>query len=60
MNEQYEHGKEWRKIEKYLSQPCVCGKNCQEKFSVDEILSSRENFKSLSRNEKNCFILAQL
>jgi len=59
-NDQYEPEKEWKKIEQILSKPCVCGKNCQEKFSIDEILYAREDFKSLSRNEKNCFMLAQL
>ncbi len=59
-NDQYEPEKEWKKIEEFLSKPCVCGKNCQEKFSIDEILYAREDFKSLSWNEKNCFMLAQL
>jgi hypothetical protein len=60
INDQYEQEKEWKKIEEFLSKPCVCGRNCQEKFSIDEILYAREDFKSLSRNEKNCFMLAQL
>jgi len=49
-----------KKIKEFLNKPCVCGKNCQEKFSVDEVLYARKEFKSLSWNEKNCFILAQL
>jgi hypothetical protein len=60
VNDQHEQEKEWKKIEEFLSKPCVCGKNCQEKFSIDEILYAREDFKTLSWNEKNCFILAQL
>jgi len=59
-NDQYEPEKEWKKIEEFLSKPCGCGKNCQEKFSIDEVVYAREDFKTLTRNEKNCFMLAQL
>ena len=45
---------------KFLSTPCNCGKNCQNQFSENELLESREDFLYLTRNEKNCVILAQL
>jgi len=47
-------------VSEFLSTPCSCGKNCQKQFSENELHESRENFRYLSRNEKNCVILAQL
>lgn len=49
-----------QKVQKFLNEPCACGKNCRSQFSVDEVLDAREDFKSMSRNEQNCFILGQL
>ncbi len=45
---------------KFLSAPCSCGKNCQNQFSNNELLDSRDDFRSSTWNEKNCVILAQL
>lgn len=47
-------------ISNFLTTPCSCGKNCQKIFSSVELLEARDIFRSLSKNEKNCFILAQL
>lgn len=44
----------------FLSVPCPCGKNCQSQFSVDEVLDARHDYRGLSRDEKNCFMLSQL
>lgn len=47
-------------IQSFLTHPCKCGKNCQLQFTEKEILKSREDFRQLGRNQKNCFILSQL
>lgn len=52
--------KEQKLISNFLSTPCSCGKNCQDKFSEIELFDARDEFRFLSKNEKNCFILAQL
>jgi hypothetical protein len=44
----------------FLEQPCKCGKNCQLQFTEEELLKVREDFRNLSLNQKNCFILSQL
>jgi hypothetical protein len=51
---------EQKRVSNFIERPCYCGKNCQEQFSVSEILESRANFRWLSRHEKNCYILSQL
>ncbi len=47
-------------ISNFLATPCLCGQNCQKMFSEVELFETRDIFRSLSKNEKNCFILAQL
>ncbi len=44
----------------FLDTPCPCGKSCPSQFSVDEVLDARHDFRGLSRDEKNCFMLSQL
>lgn len=51
---------ELRLVSSFVERPCSCGKNCQEQFTVSELLESRDNFRWLSLNEKNCSILSQL
>jgi hypothetical protein len=47
-------------IQSFLAKPCKCGKNCQLQFTEAELLKSRENFRNLSLEQKNCFILSHL
>jgi len=47
-------------IQSFLAHPCKCGKNCQLQFTENEILKSREDFRHLSLEQKNCFMLSQL
>ena len=47
-------------VSEFIKTPCACGKNCQKQFFERELLETRENFRYLTRNEKNCMILAQL
>lgn len=47
-------------VSKFLKKLCNCGKNCQTQFLETELLEAREIFWYLTRNEKNCVILAQL
>lgn len=51
---------EQKLISNFLTTPCLCGQNCQEMFSEVELFEARDIFRSLSKNEKNCFILVQL
>ena len=51
---------EQKLISNFLETPCRCGKNCQAQFSIDDIFGARADFRSLSWDEKNCFILSQL
>lgn len=52
--------KEQIAISNFLSSECKCGRTCNKKFSEDELLSTRAQFRSLSLSEKNCYMLAQL
>lgn len=47
-------------IKSFLAHPCKCGKNCQLQFTEKELLKSREDFRQLSLDQKNCFMLSQL
>jgi len=47
-------------IQSFLAHPCKCGKNCQLQFTEKELLKSREDFRYLSLEQKNCFMLSQL
>ena len=60
LNDRNEQVEDSKKIKAFLNKLCSCGKNCQRLFSVNEIIDAREDFNSLSWNEKNCFMLAQL
>lgn len=51
---------ERKKIAKALSKPCGCGGNCQNKFTVSEILDAREDFRRMSRAERHSFITGKL
>ncbi|EDN68038.1 conserved hypothetical protein [Beggiatoa sp. PS] len=51
---------EYYLINDFLNTPCSCGKHCKKNLSFDEAARSRKEFDSLSRDEKNTFILSQL
>jgi len=51
---------ERKKISNALAKPCGCGRNCQAKFTVSEILDAREDFRQMSRAEKHSFIIGKL
>lgn len=52
--------KERNIVTEFLAKGCGCTENCQKLFSAEEILDTRTKFRNLSKNEKNCFILALL
>jgi hypothetical protein len=52
--------KEQIAISDFLKSECRCGNNCNNKFSEEELLSTRAQFRSLSLSEKNCYMLSQL
>ena len=35
-------------VSRFLSTPCPCGQNCQQFFSVSEVLDAREDFRLMS------------
>jgi hypothetical protein len=47
-------------VQQFLDGGCGCALNCQSKFTKEELLASRAQFRTLSISEKNCYILAQL
>jgi hypothetical protein len=51
---------ERKKIIKALSKPCGCGNNCQNQFTVNEILDAREDFRNMSWTEQHTFIIGKL
>lgn len=51
---------EKKEVLSFLEKGCGCSRNCQNKFSEKELLSTRAQFRSLSLSERNCYILAQL
>jgi len=51
---------EHRLIVQFLETSCPCGRNCQRQFSTEEIADARANFRLLTWNERNCFMLSQL
>lgn len=51
---------ERKKITKALGKSCACGNDCQEKFTVSEILDAREDFRRMSRVERHSFIIGKL
>lgn len=51
---------ERRKVTKALSKPCGCGRDCQNKFTISEILDAREDFRQMSWAEQHSFIIGKL
>lgn len=51
---------ERRRITKTLSKSCGCGDNCQNMFTVSEILDAREDYRRMSRAERHSFIIGKL
>ena len=39
-------------VSRFLSTPCPCGQNCQQFFSVREVLDAREDFRLMSWSEQ--------
>jgi len=51
---------ERKKIAKALTRPCGCGNDCQRKFTVSEVVDSRENFRQMSWDEQHSFMIGKL
>ncbi len=51
---------ERRRISDFLSTPCSCGRNCQSQFFAEEVFRFRADFRLMSWESKNSFILSQL
>lgn len=51
---------ERKKITRALNKPCICGNNCQKRFTVSEILDAREDFRRMSWTEQHSFIVGKL
>ncbi len=51
---------ERRWIADFLSTPCSCGRNCQSQFFAEEVFRFRADFRLMSWESKNSFILSQL
>ncbi len=49
---------EREEVSRFLSTPCSCGQNCEQFFSVSEVLEAREDFRLMSWNEQHSFIIA--
>ena len=47
-------------ILKFITKSCGCTRNCHTLFSLEELLNSRNLFRSLSVQEKNCSLITQL
>ncbi len=47
-------------VSRFLSIPCPCGQNCQQFFSVSEVLDAREDFRLMSWSEQHSFIVGKL
>ncbi len=47
-------------VSHFLSIPCPCGQNCQQFFSVSEVLDAREDFRLMSWSEQHSFIVGKL
>lgn len=54
------NGQEEEAVQSFLERGCGCALNCQNKFTKEELLASRAQFRALSASESNCYILAQL
>jgi len=51
---------EREEVARFLSTPCPCGQNCQQFFSVSEVIDAREDFRLMSWNEQHSFIVGKL
>ncbi|MFO7749868.1 MAG: hypothetical protein R6V54_07205 [Desulfobacteraceae bacterium] len=51
---------EKEEVIRFLSTSCPCGQNCQEFFSVSEVLDAREDFRLMSWSEQHSFIVGKL
>jgi hypothetical protein len=51
---------EREKVSQFLSNPCPCGQNCQQLFTVGEVLEARDNFRLMSWAEQHSFIVGKL
>jgi len=51
---------EREEVSRFLSTPCPCGQNCQQFFSVSEVLDAREDFRLMSWGEQHSFIVGKL
>ena len=51
---------EREEVSRFLSTPCSCGQNCEQFFSVSEVLEAREDFRLMSWNEQHSFIIGKL
>lgn len=51
---------EREEVSRFLSTPCPCGQNCQQFFSVSEVLEAREDFRLMSWSEQHSFIVGKL
>ncbi len=58
--ETFDYIAEKRAIDEFLIFPCRCGQNCQKQFSAEEVAEARKDFRLLSLEERNVFILSQL
>ncbi len=51
---------EREEVSRFLSAPCPCGQNCQQFFSVSEVLEACENFRVMSWSEQHSVIVGKL
>lgn len=51
---------EREEVSRFLSTPCPCGQNCQQFFSVSEVIEAREDFRLMSWSEQHSFIVGKL
>lgn len=58
--EKFDKANEEALVSNFLATPCPCGKNCQTRFTMEELLKARVDHRILSRGEKNCTMLALL
>ena len=47
-------------VSNFLATSCPCGQNCQQFFSVSEVLDAREDFRLMSWSEQHSFIVGKL
>ena len=59
-SEEIDQQREQELIVRFLETSCLCGQNCQQQFSREEIVDTRADFRLLTWDERNCFMLSQL